>query len=385
MIREYLVPHKGVWEVFGNNGHEAYFVGGCVRDALIGRKAKDIDIATDAKPEAVKKMFPGNFDTGLKYGSITVEYDGHYYDVTTYRSESGYSDMRRPDRLEFSREIEPDLHRRDFTVNAMAYNFDKGHIDLFGGVTDLNKKIIRAVGKPSVRFREDALRMMRAVRFACELDFTIEPKTLGAIRRNRNGIKYISKERIYAELKRAVVSKAPERLEYLRTTSLGHAIHPGFRHLAYTGMPASADLILRLAHMLRRRETALEVLGFLKAEKSTLANVLAVIRGMNESRTDSKYEVRKLISTAGEANAKRVIMLKGTGLDLYNEILRDEDCTSLKDLAINGSVLITRGIATEGLEVRQILNVLLDEVMKDPSKNNFDKLIALSYDARKRI
>ncbi|MFO7612942.1 MAG: hypothetical protein R6W99_10790 [Clostridia bacterium] len=385
MIREYLIPHKGVWEVFGNNGHEAYFVGGCVRDALLGRKAKDIDIATDAKPEAVKKMFREHFDTGLKYGSITVEYEGYYYDVTTYRSESGYSDMRRPDRLEFSKEIEPDLHRRDFTVNAMAYNFDKGHIDLFDGVADLNKKIIKAVGEPSVRFCEDALRMMRAVRFACELDFTIEPKTLSAIRRNRKGIKYISKERIYAELKRAVVSKAPERLEYLGTTSLGNAIHPGFRHLAYTDMPASTDLILRLAHILRRREMALELLGFLKAEKNTLANVITVIRGMNEFGTGSEYEVRKLISSAGEANAKRVLILKGKGLDLYNEIIRNEDCTSLKDLAINGSVLIARGIASEGLEVRRILNVLLDEVMKDPKKNNFDTLIALSYDAMKKI
>ena len=140
MLRKYLEPHRGVWDILKKNGFKAYFVGGCVRDALLSRSAKDIDIATDAKPEDIKELFENHYDKGAKFGSLTVDYNNNYYDITTLRTEDGYTNFRHPEIIEYTDDIKLDLKRRDFTVNAMAYNFDEGHIDLFGGVTDLNKK-----------------------------------------------------------------------------------------------------------------------------------------------------------------------------------------------------------------------------------------------------
>lgn len=383
MLRERLSPHRGVWEVFKKNGYEAYFVGGCVRDALLGRKAKDIDIATDARPEAVKKIFANNFDSGLKFGSVTIEYNEYYYDVTTFRVESNYSDYRRPEIINFTKDIKSDLQRRDFTVNAMAYNFESGHIDLFSGITDLNKKIIRAVGKPSKRFREDALRMVRAVRFACELGFNIESKTLKAIKKNANAIKFISKERIYTEFKRAVNSNHPEKLSYFKNTGLGKRIHSEFKNMCFSEIPRTNDYILRLVHICRRKDIAMKALEFLKAEKSTIYNVLSVLKGLGQLGVNTKYEIRKLISEAGEANAKRVLILKNIDFGIYNDIIEKKDCTSLRFLHINGTDLIVNKIATEGIQIRQILAGLLDEVMREPEKNNYDTLLEMSLILKK--
>jgi tRNA nucleotidyltransferase (CCA-adding enzyme) len=379
------MPHKKVWDVFREKGYKAYFVGGCVRDALIGRTAKDIDIATNAMPEDVKNIFEINYDTGLKFGSVTVLYEGNYYDITTLRAENGYSDSRHPDFLEYTDDIKLDLKRRDFTVNAMAFCFDEGHIDLFGGVTDLNKKSIKAVGDPDIRFREDALRMLRAVRFACELGFDIEPATLRAVEKNAKGIRQISKERIYSEFSRAVASRHPEKIHYLRSTGLGKKIHPMFRSLRYNNIPKDNDLISRMAYIMKQKETAIGILEFLKADKKTLFSVLKVLEGRSRISDDSKYCIRKLISEVGEANAKRVLILKGYDLGLYHEILRDNDCTSIADLIIDGSDLITTGIAKEGIDIRHILNRLLDEVMKDPAKNRFEVLLPIARQIKKEI
>ncbi len=385
MLKETLMLHKGVWDVFRENGYKAYFVGGCVRDALIGRTARDIDIATDAMPEDVKKLFDNNFDTGLKFGTITVEFNGFYYDVTTLRMESGYSNLRHPDNLEYTDDIKLDLKRRDFSVNAMAFNFDEGHIDLFNGVTDLNKKSIRAVGDPNIRFKEDALRMLRAIRFACELGFTIESVTLRAIEKNASGIKFISKERIYAEFIRAVTSRHVEKMNYFRHSGLGRKIHPQFKTFDYHKIPNDRDHILRLAYLMKRKETAINVLEFLKGDKNTIFNVLQVLEGRSQISENSKYCIRKLISSIGIANAKRVLILKGYGIDLYMDIIKNNDCTSLADLALDGSDLITTDVVKEGIDIRHVLNRLLDEVLKDPAKNRFEILLPLAREIKKEL
>lgn len=385
MLRDFLEPHRGVLEVFEKNGFKAYFVGGCVRDALLKRQAKDIDITTDALPGEIKNLFVDNYDIGAKFGSITVDFNGNYYDITSMRTESGYTNFRHPEKLDFTNDIKLDLKRRDFTVNAMAYNFDEGCIDLFGGVTDLNKKSIRVVGRASKRFHEDALRMMRAVRFSCELGFTIEPSTLRAIGKNSRGIKYISMERIYSEFSRSVIGSYPQNLIYLKHTGLGNKIHPAFKSLNYHNIPIKKDYVLRLAHILRKKDTAMTLLEFLRADKNTVHNVIQVLEGISSIRDNSDYSIRRLVSVAGAANAQRVLILKGYEIDSYLKIIRSKDCTSLTDLAINGHDLINAGIASEGIDIRHILNILLDEVMKEPSKNTFDNLLPLAKKIKKQI
>lgn len=385
MLGEILASHKKVWEIFNNNDYEAYFVGGCVRDALLGRKPKDIDMAVSAKPEAIKGLFEDHFDTGRKFGTITVSCDGFYYDVTTYRTESEYSDFRRPGRIDFVKNIETDLRRRDFTVNAMAYSFSKGHLDLFGGITDLNMKSIRAVGNPDERFSEDALRMMRAIRFSCELGFDIESATFKAIKRNAKKIGFISKERIYSEFKRSVVSDHPEKMKAFRSTGLGQAIHPAYKSLSFEGIPEKNDLILRLAHIMRNATTAMTLLEYLKAEKETIQSVVSVLKGLGMLKKNERYPVCKLISEIGEANTKRVVLLKGYDTSVFEGILQRGECTSLRDLAIDGTDLISHEIAHEGIEMRMILEGVLDEVLRNPELNRFETLIDLARQVQKRL
>ena len=178
-------------------GFSAYAVGGCVRDYLLGQIPKDIDITTSATPEMVKELFPKTFDTGIEHGTVTVLWYGTGYEVTTFRTEGKYSDHRRPDHVEFSRSLEEDLSRRDFTINAMAYHPSKGLIDLFHGKEDLEKGIIRCVGKASERFEEDALRMLRAIRFAARFGFRIEEETVQAAVQRASTISFVSRERIW--------------------------------------------------------------------------------------------------------------------------------------------------------------------------------------------
>lgn len=382
MLKERLEPHRGVWEVFKRNGFKAYFVGGCVRDALYNRTAKDIDIATNATPAQTKELFENYYDSGLKFGSLTVSYEDKYYDITTLRTEGGYTNFRHPEIINYTNDIEMDLKRRDFTVNAMAYSFDEGHIDLFGGVTDLNKKSLRVVGKANLRFKEDALRMLRAVRFSCELGFTIEKGTLAAIRRNARGIKYISKERIYSEFKRAVTGDFPGNLTYLRQTSLGAKIDPIFKVFNYHNIPKDKDYILRLTHILKKKETAMTALNYLKADKFTLQSVIHVMDGVRNLKANSGYSIRRLIADTGPANAKRVLIIKNYDMGTYDHIIENKECTSLADLAINGNDLITTGITTEGVGVRHILNILLNEVLKDPDKNKFEVLLPMARNVK---
>ena len=202
-------------------GHAAYVVGGCVRDSLLGRTPGDWDVCTSALPDETRAVFAGHklILTGLKHGTVTVVLQGRPYEITTFRVEGGYTDHRHPDAVRFVPRVEDDLARRDFTVNAMAWNPDTGLVDCFGGRADLAAGVIRCVGQPDARFAEDALRILRAVRFAAQLDLAVDPDTAAAAERLRDTVQNVSAERIFAELDRLLQSPAPGRAAAARRTA----------------------------------------------------------------------------------------------------------------------------------------------------------------------
>ena len=194
------------------HGYEAFAVGGCVRDSILARRPQDWDITTSAKPEEIKKLFRRTIDTGIEHGTVTVLFGKDSFEVTTYRIDGAYEDSRHPKEVQFTNRLEEDLRRRDFTINAMAYNDQVRLVDVFGGMQDLNHHLIRCVGDPEERFSEDALRILRAVRFSAQLNFPIESATADAIRKLAPNLQNISAERIQAELVKLLVSPHPERI-----------------------------------------------------------------------------------------------------------------------------------------------------------------------------
>ena len=230
-------------------GHQAYAVGGCVRDSILGKEPDDWDITTDARPEEVKDLFPRTVDTGLQHGTVTVLMGGEGYEVTTYRIDGAYTDGRHPDSIRFTPSLEEDLKRRDFTINAMAVSERGELVDLFGGQEDLRQGCIRCVGDARERFREDALRMLRAVRFAAQLNFAIEAESFAAIAELSENLKLVSKERILAELSKLLLSDHPEKAELLYESGLAPqmATHfPGF-HPDYRTATLPKEKALRFA------------------------------------------------------------------------------------------------------------------------------------------
>ncbi|MGM9949906.1 MAG: CCA tRNA nucleotidyltransferase [Lysinibacillus sp.] len=208
-------------------GFEAVFVGGAVRDVLLGRPGNDVDVATSALPGEVKTVFSKTIDIGIEHGTVLVLDAGEPIEVTTYRTDGEYADHRRPDGVVFVRSLEEDLKRRDFTMNAIAMDADERIIDLYGGRQDIHHKIIRAVGNPSERFAEDALRMLRAVRFSAQLGFAIEQETLAAVKEHASDISFVARERIAVELEKIWVSPAPKAgIDALVESGLGHHL-PG--------------------------------------------------------------------------------------------------------------------------------------------------------------
>ena len=203
-----------ILDVLEENGYEAYMVGGCVRDLILDREPNDYDITTNARPDVVASLFDKVILTGIKHGTVTVVINKENYEVTTYRSDGEYEDSRHPEKVEFVNDIKEDLSRRDFTINAMAYNKKNGLIDYFNGIDDLNNKVIRTVGNPEKRFKEDALRMLRALRFAVQLDFEIDESILKSIKNLASNMKKISKERIREEFNK-IILKNPRGIDYL--------------------------------------------------------------------------------------------------------------------------------------------------------------------------
>lgn len=221
-------------KTLSNHGYEAYVVGGCVRDSILGCTPSDWDITTSATPEQVKALFPKTIDTGIKHGTVTVMTGKEGFEVTTYRIDGLYEDHRRPNDVTFTTSLKEDLMRRDFTINAMAYNEEDGLIDLFHGIRDLQNKTIRCVGNAEERFDEDALRMLRAIRFAAQLNFTIEPATRRAILAKRQYLKEVSAERIQMELLKLLISNHPEMLKEAYLTGLTEIFLPEFNSMMDT-------------------------------------------------------------------------------------------------------------------------------------------------------
>lgn len=429
---------------FYKNGYEAYMVGGCVRDSLLGVEPKDYDITTSAKPEETISLFEKTIPTGLKHGTITVIINSTPYEVTTFRTEGTYLDNRRPSSVDFVTDIKEDLSRRDFTINALAYNENTGLIDYFNGVDDIKNKIIRCVGDPDKRFKEDALRMLRAIRFSCQLTFDIEEGTLKAIKDNYKLIENISFERIRDEICKILISHNPSRgLELLKDTKLLELILPEinslvdfspkctnhnrnvFTHTLRVIDNTENDLLLRLSalfhdvgklntltpfdngrfygfpgHSIEGAIMSKRILSKLRFDNNTIKIVSKLIEHhlvLNVDTMLTKYEVKKLLNDVGKNNISLLFKLQRADINsldnpkifldkvnytekLTNEILENNEPLTIKDLDISGEDLISNLGLKPGKIIGDTLNYILDKVLEDPNLNSKEILLNLAKD-----
>lgn len=410
-------------------GYEAYAVGGCVRDTLLGRVPSDWDITTSAKPEEIKKLFPHTFDTGIEHGTITVKLGAMCCEVTTYRIDGMYEDGRHPKEVFFTASLAEDLRRRDFTMNAMAYNPKEGLVDLYGGVADIQAGVIRCVGNPVERFGEDALRILRAVRFAAQLGYHVDEETTEAIRKMASSLRKISAERIQVELMKILVSERPQELvtayelgitkvilpevdAMMETTQENpHHCYSVGEHTMKVLMHIRADRILRMAalchdmgkpscktldeegiahffgHAKKSEEVAMRVMKRLKMDRSTMDGVCVLVRHHDEQIPPTDSGIRKAVNKIGVAYFPGLLELAEADFmaqstyrreekretlaqirQLYHEILKRQDCLTIADLAIGGKDLLAAGIP-QGSQMGQILRLLLEEVLENPDRN----------------
>ena len=385
------LPYEVEWVIgkIRDAGYEAFAVGGCVRDTLLGRTPEDWDVTTSARPEAVKAIFERTVDTGLQHGTVTVLKNRKGYEVTTYRIDGEYHDGRHPDSVEFTPNLLEDLKRRDFTINAMAYSHETGIVDEFGGMEDLKAGIVRCVGRPEDRFTEDALRLLRALRFSAQLGFEIEESTYAAIKTIAPNLAKVSKERVQAELTKLLLSAHPERILLLKETGLSAQIVPGFDAVFAPALFSKlsrlpAEKSLRWAGFLLCQSTkqAEAVLKGLKMDNETIGNVSRMIEGAKETLPLEKPAVRRAMSRYTPYQLEGALKLKelmGSPVAeeirrLREEIIRDGDCVSLKDLAVKGRDLLEAGVE-RGPMVGEILNHLFDLVLLYPEKNDRELLL----------
>lgn len=346
-------------------------MGGCVRDTLLGRRVHDWDIATSALPEDVVYCFERTVPTGIKHGTVTVIIFSRAVEVTTYRREGSYSDHRRPDSVSYTPSLAEDLARRDFTINAMAMDESGAVTDLFGGREDLNRGLIRCVGEPRERFEEDALRMLRAVRFASKLGFTIEERTLAAILECSGGCALLSAERVGAEVRGILASPRPDRIWLLSELHLldGY-MRPGARGQRHL---AALPIYARTAHWCFELEqnayisSTEEFLRALRMDNRTVKTAAAAVRILSSGSHDYKRLLRDYGSEAVLAAYPRSRPLR--------EILRTGECYSLAQLAIDGGDLAALGYS--GRELGRVLNLALDHVIDHPGDNSRAALLQL--------
>ena len=417
-------------------GFEACVVGGCVRDSLIGCEPEDWDITTSATPDQIRAAFPRTIDTGIEHGTVTVRMDGESLEVTTYRVDGKYADHRHPDEVRFTTSLEEDLKRRDFTINAMAYNNRDGLIDLFHGVQDLEEGIVRCVGDARERFTEDALRIFRAVRFCAKLGFVLDPSTQKAAQDLAPSLKYVSAERIRAELEKLLVSPHPEMIRLAWECGITKVVLPEFdaqmealqnnahhrisvgEHTIRTLCACEPDRILRITMLLHDSgkpvcqtidengvfhyhghaapgaEIAQKVLRRLKYDKATERVVVHLIRNHSLYPEQTEEGVRRAVVLLGEDLFDLFLKVKRADIggqnpevqdwkyrymdeveSIYQRIRERGDCLSLRTLAVSGDDLIAAGIP-KGKEIGRILNMLLDEVLSDPALNEKTVLLA---------
>lgn len=368
-------------------GHEAYIVGGCVRDSILGRIPQDWDITTSALPEETKTFFDHTFDTGIQHGTITVVLHKENYEVTTYRVDGEYADCRHPDEVSFTKNLTEDLLRRDFTMNAIAYHPAEGFRDPFHGQDDIATGTIRGVGDPPKRFQEDALRMLRCVRFAAQLGFEIEPETWAALCANTALIQKISVERIREELEKLWLSPYKEKMPLLWESGLLAQIDPvlSARLIARSQTildeisACPRDALLRWCIVLQDYTSA-KAKNFLKGMKfdnHTLKRVCLLLDYLPQDVPTEAYPLRKLAGTIGEEATEQLLLLQSIlrpasahkeSKALLEKILADGDCLTLKTLALSGKDLMAMG-APHGKELGNILAALLDMVLQEPTKN----------------
>jgi len=433
---------KIILKALNSAGHEAYIVGGCVRDAILGRTPGDWDITTSAMPEEVKTIFRRTVDTGIKHGTVTVLIKGESYEVTTYRIDGEYEDGRHPKQVTFTRSLSEDLLRRDFTINAMAYHPETGLVDLFGGKEDLAARITRAVGVPDDRFDEDALRILRAVRFSAQLDFDIEPATMKSIADHAGNLRLISAERIRVELTKTLVSDHPEKFMTFYETGITRVLFPEFdqmlampqenpwhcfdvgRHTMEVVKGVPADTVLRwtallhdvgklwtktvdeegnahfYGHAKRSAEFAEGFLRDLKFDNHTIDMVCLFTRHHDAWFDGSDKVTRRVISRVGKENFPALLQIaradamaksdfaKAQLLPKYDiveegfrRIIAADQCTSLKELAVSGGDLIKAGIKP-GKEMGELLQSLLTHVIDVPEDNVKEVLLALALSLR---
>lgn len=426
---------KMVLDTLHANGYEAYAVGGCVRDSILGRRPDDWDITTSALPEQVKAIFGRTVDTGIQHGTVTVLVGGKAHEVTTYRLDGEYLDGRHPEDVTFVSNLEEDLKRRDFTINAMAYNEEEGLIDLFGGVEDLERKVIRCVGDPMQRFSEDALRIMRAVRFSAQLSFGIDPDTIAGIIRLAPTLEKVSAERICTELTKMLLSEHPNYLKVAYEAGITRIVLPEFdammqtpqnhpRHMANVGehtlmsmQAVKNDRVLRytmlfhdigkplcrttdevgIDHFRGHNEISADMAGQimrrLKMDNDTIKKVKTLVYWHDWMGEATPKSVRRLIHHVGADLFPLLMQVKNADTMAKSEryrveelqynilvsrigddILRENQCLTLKDLAVNGKDLMELGVQ-KGPGLGEILQMLLEEVLEVPEKNDRDLLL----------
>lgn len=417
------MPYEAEWIIdnIRSHGYEAFIVGGCVRDAVLGRIPGDWDITTSAKPEQVKEIFGKTVDTGLKHGTVTIIKHGKGYEVTTYRIDGEYLDGRHPETVEFTPDLREDLKRRDFTINAMAYSHETGIVDEFEGMEDLKRRVIRCVGCAGDRFTEDALRILRAVRFAAQLDFVIEDETYKAIVKIAPNLTHVSKERIQVELTKLLLSDHPEKIWMVDETGIADYVTSGFPEVferelerensyntgenetpgacgclvdgasrdtlkeCWTGLAAlPADKSHRWAGFLRHMtpEQAVKILRGLKLDNDTIGNVKSMVMAFQAPLAVDKVQIRKLLSRVTEYQFLGAMQLKKLDgdetvpelLQLFEEIREAGDCVSLKQLAVNGGDLLQQGLE-KGKQIGDGLMYLLNLVLEEPKLNKKDILL----------
>ena len=439
-MMEIRIPEKaaGILKTLHKAGFEAYVVGGCVRDSLIGRTPDDWDITTDALPDQVKALFRHTVDTGIRHGTVTVLSGKEGYEVTTYRVDGEYEDFRHPAEVSFTHKLSEDLMRRDFTINAMAYDPERGLIDLFGGVKDLEDHVIRCVGKPEERFTEDALRIMRAVRFSAQLGFEIEQETFRAMSRLSANLVHVSAERICTELMKLIVSPHPDYLADAWKAGITKVILPEFdlcmeteqitphhcftvgRHILESMKQIRPDPVLRLTmllhdigkplvrttddsgrdhfvmHGLKSRDMAETIMRRLKLDNHTIRSVSTLILWHDYRPQPEPKQVRKAVNRIGETLFPLYLEVQRADCLAQSSYMREEklqrieqvgacleqiraegDCISLKALAVNGSDLKEAGFPA-GKAMGTLLSDLLEHVLEHPEDNNKEKLLSIA-------
>ena len=392
---------KNVENIIGSleeHGFEGFAVGGCVRDSLLKKTPKDWDITTDALPVDMKKIFKKTFDTGIAHGTVTVLMDGVGYELTTYRIDGNYSDGRHPDSVSFSKNLSEDLCRRDFTINAMAYSNKKGIVDLFDGRKDLQNGIIRAVGDAKKRFDEDALRMLRAVRFAAQLGFKIDDDTFAAIKEKAKLLSNVSKERIFVELNKSLNGEFAQNIKMVYTSGLYRYIGKEFAKLDESIYDFYPRKFHNKKHMywavflenIENVEAVKKILFELKSDNATRNNTYLLVKELKNPLPSSDEDIRWSLHRIGadlfcdyieilKSDKKNVDILDkiDTIENRYSLILKENHAYEISMLDITGKDLMDIGIS-KGPKIGEVLEFLLKKVIENPLNNEKSSLLRLA-------